>query len=100
MRKTNAYLVSSVAEYSDTEVEGPLRLSETLVQYCDEPCEHMKLYCPEQESGYAMPRWGIGWDALCWIGHRRFSRHWSVPQIRNKLNPTDELFTAGVVQEV
>ena len=32
-----------------------------------------------------MPRWGIGWDVFCWIGQRRFSRHWSVPQIRHEL---------------
>ncbi len=72
-------------------LEGPLRLSLGLVQCCDERCEHMKLYGPEQESGYAMPRWGIGWDIFCWIGQRRFSRHWSVPQIRNELRDTYDL---------
>ena len=29
-----------------------------------------------------MPRWLIGWDVFCWLGHRRFARHWSVPQLR------------------
>jgi len=72
-------------------LEGPLRLSVGQVQCCDERCEHMKLYGPEQESGYAMPRWGIGWDVFCWIGQRRFSRHWSVPQIRNELRDTYDL---------
>jgi hypothetical protein len=28
-----------------------------------------------------MPRWLIGWDVFCWLGHRRFARHWSVPQL-------------------
>jgi len=51
----------------------------------------MTLYGAEQESGYAMPRWGIGWDVFCWIGQRRFSRHWSVPQIRNELRDTYDL---------
>jgi len=32
-----------------------------------------------------MPRWLIGWDVFCWIGHRRFARHWSVPQLRAEL---------------
>ncbi len=32
-----------------------------------------------------MPRWLIGWDVFCWIGHRRIARHWSVPQIRAEL---------------
>ena len=57
---------------------APLRLSVGFVQCCDEWCEYMKLYGPEQESGYAMPSWGIGWDIFCWIGQRRFSRNWSV----------------------
>ena len=33
-----------------------------------------------------MPGWGIAWDVFCWIGHRRFSRHWSIPQIRGELH--------------
>jgi hypothetical protein len=32
-----------------------------------------------------MPRWMIGWDVFCWMGHRRIARHWSVPQIRAEL---------------
>jgi hypothetical protein len=32
-----------------------------------------------------MPRWTIGWDVFCWLGHRRFARHWSVPQLRAEL---------------
>ena len=64
---------------------GPIRLNVKLVQCPHERCEHMTLFGSEAESGYAMPRWGIGWDVFCWIGQRRFSRHWSVPQIRNEL---------------
>jgi hypothetical protein len=33
----------------------------------------------------ALPGWLIGWDVFCFIGHRRFARHWSVPQIRAEL---------------
>jgi hypothetical protein len=32
-----------------------------------------------------MPYWLIGWDVFCWLGHRRFARHWSVPQLRAEL---------------
>jgi hypothetical protein len=32
-----------------------------------------------------MPRWMVGWDVFCWLGHRRFARHWSVPQLRLEL---------------
>src|SRR5258708_14027857 len=35
-----------------------------------------------------MPRWCMGWDVLCWLGHRRFARHWSVPQLRAELQDT------------
>ena len=31
------------------------------------------------------PRWAIGWDVFCWIGHRRCSRHWSISQIQADL---------------
>ena len=72
-------------------LQGPLRLSLGLVQCSNQRCEHVKLYGSEQESGYAMPRWGIGWDVFCWIGQRRFSRHWSVPQIRNELRDSYDL---------
>jgi hypothetical protein len=27
----------------------------------------------------------MGWDVLCWLGQRRFARHWSVPQLRAAL---------------
>jgi hypothetical protein len=34
----------------------------------------------------ALPHWAVGWDVLCWIGHRRFSRHWAIPQIQGELD--------------
>jgi hypothetical protein len=30
----------------------------------------------------------MGWEVLCWLGHRRFARHWSVPQLRAELQDT------------
>jgi hypothetical protein len=38
-----------------------------------------------------MPRWCIGWDVFCWLGHRRFARHWSVPQLRAELKDTHQI---------
>jgi len=70
---------------------GPIRLNVKLVQCSHERCDHVRLFGSEEESGYAMPRWGIGWDVFCWIGQRRFSRHWSVPQIRNELMDSYDL---------
>jgi hypothetical protein len=29
-----------------------------------------------------MPRWWLGWEVLGWLGHRRFARHGSGPQLR------------------
>lgn len=57
----------------------------------NEQCDYMKLLGSEEESSYAMPRWGIGWDVFCWNGQRRFSRHWSVPQIRNELKDSYDI---------
>lgn len=34
-----------------------------------------------EEMAIAPPRLAVGWDVFAWIGHRRFARHWSVPQI-------------------
>lgn len=67
-------------------LRGPVRLSIKLVQCRSKHCPHATTYAPEQEAQYAMPRWGIGWDVFCWIGQRRFARHWSVPQIRHELS--------------
>jgi hypothetical protein len=46
---------------------------------------HRGTFRPEQELSLALPRWLIGWDVFCWLGHRRFARHWSVPQLRAEL---------------
>jgi hypothetical protein len=39
----------------------------------------------------APPRLAIAWDVLAWIGHRRFARHWSVPQIRWELHDSRKI---------
>ena len=63
--------------------EGPTQVVNRLV-HCPEPsCESRGCtFSPEAELSIGMPRWCIGWDVLCWLGHRRFARHWSVPQLR------------------
>jgi len=38
-----------------------------------------------REITIALPKWAIGWDVLCWIGHRRCARHRSIPQIQSDL---------------
>ena len=67
-------------------LEGPVELVCKL-NHCPDPhCPgHAKTKSPELEITIALPKMAIGWDVLCWIGHRRCSRHWSVPQIQGEL---------------
>jgi hypothetical protein len=46
---------------------------------------------PTRELSLALPGWLIGWDVFCFIGHRRFARHWSVRQIRDELSDTYQI---------
>ena len=68
-------------------LDGPVELVCKL-NHCPDPrCPgHAKTKSPEIEPTIALPGWGIAWDVFCWIGHRRFSRHWSIPQIRGELH--------------
>src|SRR5262245_25620589 len=70
-------------------LDGPIELVCKL-NHCPDPrCPgHEKTKSPEIEPTIALPGWGIGWDVFCWIGHRRFSRHWSIPQLRAELHDT------------
>ena len=66
--------------------EGPRLLVCKLVHCPDPACpHHLHMISPEGEMTLTMPRWMIGWDVFCWLGHRRFARHWSVPQLRAEL---------------
>jgi hypothetical protein len=67
-------------------LDGPTHLVCKL-NHCPDPrCPgHRKAVSPEAEATITMPYWVLGWDVFCWIGHRRFARHWSVPQIRGEL---------------
>jgi hypothetical protein len=67
-------------------LEGPVKLVCKLNHCPDPDCPgHAKTKSPEMEASIALPAWAIGWDVFCWIGHRRFSRHWSIPQISHEL---------------
>ena len=70
-------------------LEGPVELVCKLDHCPDPTCPgHFKTKSPELEITIAPPKMAIGWDVLCWIGHRRCSRHWSVPQIQGELQDT------------
>jgi hypothetical protein len=67
-------------------LDGPVQLVCKL-NHCPDPrCSgHTKTKSPELEVTIALPKWAIGWDVFCWIGHRRCSRHWSTSQIQSEL---------------
>lgn len=65
---------------------GPRQVVCRLVKCPDRSCPgHHRTVSPEGEAALCLPRSILGWDVFCWVGHRRFSRHWSVPQIRAEL---------------
>jgi hypothetical protein len=67
-------------------LDGPVELVCKLNHCPDRDCPgHAKTKSPEMEPAIALPAWAIAWDVFCWIGHRRFARHWSIPQIRHEL---------------
>jgi hypothetical protein len=68
-------------------LDGPVELLLRLVSCPHEECAGQgRTYSPEAETAVAMPRWTLGWDVFCWLGHRRFSRHWSIPTLRAELH--------------
>ncbi len=73
-------------------LQGPTQVVNRLVRCPNASCETRGCtFSPEAELSLSMPRWCIGWDVLCWLGHRRFARHWSVPQLRLELQDTHQI---------
>jgi hypothetical protein len=67
-------------------LEGPVQLVCKLDHCPDPDCPgHSRTKSPELEMTIALPKWAIGWDVLCWIGHRRCARHRSISQIQSDL---------------
>ena len=66
-------------------LHGPLQVVCKLVHCPDRVCPaHPRTLSPEAETALAMPWWVLGWDGVCWLGHRRFARHWAVGQLRTE----------------
>ncbi|HMB08042.1 MAG TPA: hypothetical protein VKP69_30475 [Isosphaeraceae bacterium] len=67
-------------------LQGPVELTCRLDHCPDPDCPgHTKTKSPELEVTVALPKWAIGWDVFCGIGHRRCSRPWAIPQIQGAL---------------
>jgi GNAT superfamily N-acetyltransferase len=68
---------------------GPVHIVSKLAHCPKKDCAlHHKTFSSPEELSLALPWWAIGWDVLAWVGQRRFSRHWSIPQIRTELAET------------
>ena len=73
-------------------LQGQRKIVCRLVKCIDKTCAgHHRTVSREAEAALCLPRSILGWDVFCWIGHRRFSRHWSVPQIRGELQDSDPI---------
>jgi hypothetical protein len=67
-------------------LEGPVELVCKLAHCPAQACPgHAHTLSPLAETQGTLPWWLIGWDVFCWLGHRRFARHWSVPQLQAEL---------------
>lgn len=62
---------------------GPTQVVNRLGRCPDPTCDSRgRTFSPEAALSISRPRWCRGWEVLCWLGHRRFARHGSVPQLR------------------
>lgn len=67
-------------------LKGPVELVCRLTHCSDPSCPARgQTLSPAAEFTFTLPRWLIGWDVFCWMGHRRFARHWSVSQLQAEL---------------
>ena len=70
-------------------LNGPVHLVCKLAHCPARACPaHTQTLSPEAETTITMPWWVLGWDVVCWLGQRRFARHWSVQQLRTELADT------------
>src|SRR5215468_4133498 len=70
-------------------LQGPLRLVCKLAHCPGLGCPaHGHTLSPLAEAQLTLPYWLIGWDVFSWLGFRRFSRHWSIPQLQAELRDT------------
>jgi len=73
-------------------LQGPTQVVNRLGRCPDPTWENRgQTFSPAAELSISMPRWCMGGDVFCWLGHRRFGRHWSVPQLRAELNDTSHI---------
>jgi hypothetical protein len=73
-------------------LQGATQVINRLVRCPDPSCEGRgRTFSPEAALSLSMPRWCLGWEVFCWLGQRRFARHWSVPQLRLEVHDTPRI---------
>ena len=73
-------------------LQGPLEIVCKLAHCPDRDCPaHSQTLSPLAEAQITLPWWLIGWDVFCWLGFRRFTRHWSIPQLQADLRDTYQI---------
>jgi hypothetical protein len=73
-------------------LQGPWQLTLRLGRCHDPDCPgHRGTVSPKEEMAIAPPRLLVAWDVFAWVGHRRFARHWSVPQICAELSDSHRI---------
>jgi len=73
-------------------LNGPVEIVCKLAHCPDPNCpDHCHTKSPLAEAQITLPWWLIGWDVFCWLGFRRFTRHWSIPQLQAELLDTYQI---------
>ena len=73
-------------------LDGPLEIVCKLARCPDRACPaHRHTLSPLAEANITLPWWLVGWDVFCWMGHRRFAHHWSVPQLQAELRDSHHI---------
>ena len=73
-------------------LDGPQLLVVRLGHCPDPGCQgHHESVSSWGEMAIAPPRLTAAWDVFAWIGHRRFARHWCVPQICGELSDSHQI---------
>ena len=73
-------------------LQGPVEIVCKLVHCPDRNCPaHSHTLSPLAEAQITLPWWLIGWDVFCWLGFRRFTRHWSIPLLQAELRDSYQI---------
>jgi hypothetical protein len=81
-------------------LHGPVHVVCKLVHGPHQVCpSHTRTISPEAAMALALPWWVLGWDVVCWLGQRRFARHWAVAPLRAALADTYQIRVSADAME-